>query len=309
MDGAERKARMRAYDEAMVAARSLVPSCSRLAIKGEPDARFRAMAERVLARARPQRDWPRYCGQVIWFVLTLAKLQGGEGDAPEVRTWLVDLADFCDGIPADAEAVGLLQETYNRQPAVGQVAAAECVGRLDGGLARAEPMFVPLLRDTSNDVRTRTAMAVSRALRAHVRGAKEIALWVESLSREHVEALRVIADFSGELSKLEIPSEVRDLLVAQGALTLVDYLVSAHERDEQFFRHSKREFLRTHKGEFVAIRDQRVIGFATNAKALQRLVDRECGKEARAFVARVVPEAFERRPEVTIYGDGSNGVS
>jgi hypothetical protein len=73
-------------------------------------------------------------------------------------------------------------------------------------------------------------------------------------------------------------------------------------QDEEYFRAQKDMLLQKHKGEFVAIRDGEILGFAKTRQAIEKLVDDRAGIDARAFVERVSPEAFEQKEAVTIFG-------
>ncbi|MFP4500184.1 MAG: hypothetical protein ACLFTT_04215 [Candidatus Hydrogenedentota bacterium] len=75
-------------------------------------------------------------------------------------------------------------------------------------------------------------------------------------------------------------------------------LIAALRKDEAFFLQHRDEFLQDHRGEFVAIRDGAVLGFAKTATDVAQMVDGILGPCKRALVKKVEPHAFEETPEV-----------
>ena len=65
----------------------------------------------------------------------------------------------------------------------------------------------------------------------------------------------------------------------------------------------KDAFLRDHLGEFVAIRNAHVLGFAQKAADIEKLIQEKVGETPRVLVEKITPEAFERhRPEKIFMG-------
>jgi len=62
--------------------------------------------------------------------------------------------------------------------------------------------------------------------------------------------------------------------------------------EERWFRQNMDMLLRKHKGQFVAICGNTILGYAKDRRTMALFLDQKIGPMAGAFVARVTPDAF-----------------
>lgn len=80
-----------------------------------------------------------------------------------------------------------------------------------------------------------------------------------------------------------------------------DQLLERFENDERLFLEQKEYLLANHPGQYVAIREGEILGYATTKQEMNRIVEEKLGPHASYFVERIVQEAFETPEEQFIF--------
>jgi hypothetical protein len=268
---------------------------------------FTNIGERLLQTSHPVDDKNRYCGDVVCFVYLLSDLRSRRSDSNTVKTRLTDLIDFCYGLDADDAIIGLFKEIYNEQGSPINVLAASCIASLNGGLSAAEELLFPLLKDRDEKTRLRAATAVSRALRMQGQLAQQAPSKLGWSKEDRRRLTKSVDLFQQHLLICDMPNEVREKLTKDGIVrpdirlkerlhkpaNSLDDLIAAYARDEVFFRNNRDVLLRDHLKEYVAIRNEKILGFARKLPDLYKFIDKEIGPNLRVFVNRIIPETFE----------------
>jgi hypothetical protein len=294
------------FEEAIAAATALIPCRSRFGRakrSQDVDNSVRAMAERLLRGSEHRVEWPRYCSDVLWFAETLRKLRSGTLDTAEVRKCLVDIADLCFQLPADQEVVAVLKRLFHEGERPIPVLAAECIARLKGGLPHAQEMLSQLLASNDEKTRARTLSAIRRAAEEKSQLMEGISEQLEMLHYDQQVTSQSLIGLRETFGRTAIALDARADESVSDVLTPIQILVDEQLRDQGFFRQKRDEFLTTHAGQFTAIRDGKVLGFAGDLADIHRLVREALGPDARVFISQVLPEAFEEECEIFIYMD------
>jgi DNA-binding response OmpR family regulator len=216
---------------------------------------------------------------------------------------VIDLTDYCDGLPSCPRIVETLSRVYEESNSLRiKIASAECIGRLRAGLSRAAPMFLPLMSVEDPTAKARVVEAMTRALDVQTRLANQAADRRQEFHNLHLETAREVGEFREKLCELASSDAHAVILRKSSLFSAFDSIMFQMRQDEEYFRAQKDMLLQKHKGEFVAIRDGEILGFAKTRQAIEKLVDDRAGIDARAFVERVSPEAFEQKEAVTIFG-------
>jgi hypothetical protein len=242
----------------------------------------------------------RYCFQLVGFIKIFAELNSGTSSEEDSRFAVIDLTDYCDGLPSDPRILGTLKRIYAEHSSVrAKIASAECIGRLRTGLAHAGELFIALL--SIDDYKTRKSVieAIDRTCSIQIRLAEDAAHCSENHHNLYLETRRQVGEFKARIS--ELAESDRALFDGFGPLPEGDLAMFYLKRDEEYFQAQKDMFLRQHKNEFVAIRDGKVVGFAKNRESVEELVDREVGPDKRAFIEQITPEAFETKPWASVF--------
>lgn len=79
-----------------------------------------------------------------------------------------------------------------------------------------------------------------------------------------------------------------------------DPLMARMIEDEKFFLAQLPGMLSSHRGQYVAIRKGKIIGFADSRRALEDIIKQKCGKVS-VFVERVSEEALAAPEEQSIF--------
>jgi hypothetical protein len=151
-------------------------------------------------------------------------------------------------------------------------------------------LFAALLVQTSG--RSWAVAALARVINVQRRCETEASQWILVLQRDRALALEMISRCRAQLCHLEeigflAPNAIQDLESAS-----LELLAVAHAKDGAFFRDHQDEFLACHRGEYVAIRDGVVLGFARSEHDLDQLIRRAASQDQRVFIERIVPESF-----------------
>jgi hypothetical protein len=147
-------------------------------VLSEPlEEKYRRLFLELLNVVCPVRNIPAYCYQVAFFVCRLKGLASNLSEH-EARFQVIDLTDFCDGLPAADTVVDIFTACYERysSPQV-KIGVAECLGRLTTGLPRSAALFHSFLSGTDLTVQKQAALAVGRVLNVQSRLAQRVEAW------------------------------------------------------------------------------------------------------------------------------------
>lgn len=261
-----------------------------------------ALAEEMLDFFCPATKAATYCYHVVHFVRQFSKIEGVEVEESQMRFWLIDLADYCIGLPATERIATFFRTVYDKYPCPRlKAAAAECLGNMRDGLPPASPLFLGLLFSADAQTRCSAAEALARVLRTQSELVKEAGEWGERFCALHASTIEQLTALRAELSSLPQEDRVVEVLRQAGCLSDLDVAVGAQIKDEQSFLSNRDMLLAEHNGEYVAIWNGEIVGFAKTPKAIDRLINKKLGPDARAFVAKITPEAFGPAPTAIIF--------
>lgn len=92
-----------------------------------------------------------------------------------------------------------------------------------------------------------------------------------------------------------------DVLLDRPQYISLDDLLADHVRDGDFFKQRKDILLKDHEGEYVAIRNAKILGFAKNISGLQAKIKQTVGQGDRVFIAIIISESFEDQLPIEIF--------
>ncbi len=272
------------------------------------------MAERLLCTRANISE--QFCAQVMCFIYLLADIRSQKFDKLTMKTRLVDIKDFCYGLNADEEAVMFLKEIYRNNSTPLNILAADCVASFKGGLTSAEDMLFQFLKDADERTRLRAASVITGAVRLQEKMAEDAGIRFGWPPEDRLIVLRSIDGFRRKLFHFDMPPDVRARLVESGTVRLfdspdvlldrpqyisLDDLLADHVRDGDFFKQRKDILLKDHEGEYVAIRNAKILGFAKNISGLQAKIKQTVGQGDRVFIAIIISESFEDQLPIEIF--------
>jgi hypothetical protein len=145
------------------------------------DKEYYSLARSLLEAPRFAITVEAHCFQVAEFIRRFAELERMQPGDPLYGFRVIDLADYCNGLPSDKRIVETLANVYRWQGSERtKIAAAECVGRLRLGLRKASGMFAAPLQSEEPAVRQMAREAIARALEIQ----KRLGDWAAKLCRE-----------------------------------------------------------------------------------------------------------------------------
>jgi hypothetical protein len=131
------------------------------------DRRHQLLAESIIHRLPPMppADAPIWAFRTVHFVQKYSEAETVAAVRGDLRFRLVELSDWCDGLPVDDSVIGFFEGLCkDREPDV-VVTSAECLGRVKGG-ARAISILLEVLEKGDERIAIRAAEAGARVLYA-----------------------------------------------------------------------------------------------------------------------------------------------
>jgi len=266
------------------------------------DQRYKGLISELIDVMRPASTLRSYFYQVVFFLKGLAAIEMEDSFDRVPAFRLIDLSDYCNGLPPCDHIVRVFtrmyQETANLDT---KIASAECLGRLRTGAFKASPFFLALLTQNDRNAVVKTTRAISRTMSIQSTLAQEYALWGgEMVSLKN--AIEVdVNKLQDRLCDVARDEDLSRLLTEGNCLSSLTLLKHAQRNDEEFFRSQRDWLLREHLGEFVAVRNLKIITFASNPQSLEHSIQQIMGSDVRVFAAKICPESFQPKSPITIF--------
>jgi hypothetical protein len=271
--------------------------------------------ERRVVREVLDADWllpassvPQYSFRLVLFVRRLAEVNKPVADVRRLRFQVIDMAEYCVGLPGVDTSMGVLTAVHERSNDLRtKIAACECIGGFRGGLRTAAQLLLPHILAPDERMRYEAARVLGHLLREQAKLADGALALSAHCEKDHSSIVTQLRDVRLAVAALARESGNPQLLLESGCLSAVDLLLRGQEEDAHWFRQNRDRLLREHRGEYVAIRNGEVLGFGKDPRDLQPTINGKVGSAGRAFVARIVPESFDQAPESALPLDEVEG--